>query len=145
RSIFVIRALPDLQARIQVASFNILQEGDIQLRGFKLRLPLDIQFVVTANPEDYTIRASIAPPLKDRIESQIITHYPKDIESGKKLTAQEAKLEGRPVARIHVPELMEDLIEQIAVEARESEYVDEKSGVSARLSISAYENLISAA
>ena len=145
RSIFVINELPDLQARIQVALFNILQEGDIQIRGFKLRLPLDIQFVFTANPEDYTNRGSIVTPLKDRIESQIITHYPKDIEIGKRITAQEAKVYDRPLKRIHVPELMKDLIEQIAVEARNSEYVDEKSGVSARLTISAYENLISAA
>jgi magnesium chelatase subunit I len=145
RSIFVINELPDLQARIQVALFNILQEGDIQIRGFKLRLPLDIQFVFTANPEDYTNRGSIVTPLKDRIESQIITHYPKSIEIGKKITAQEANLKGKPLDRIHVPELMKDLIEQIAVEARKSEYVDEKSGVSARLTISAFENLISAA
>jgi magnesium chelatase subunit I len=145
RSIFVINELPDLQARIQVALFNILQEGDIQIRGFKLRLPLDIQFVFTANPEDYTNRGSIVTPLKDRIESQIITHYPKSIEIGKKITAQEANLKGRPVDNIYIPELMKDLIEQIAVEARGSEYVDEKSGVSARLTISAYENLISAA
>lgn len=145
RSIFVINELPDLQARIQVALFNILQEGDIQIRGFKLRLPLDIQFVFTANPEDYTNRGSIVTPLKDRIESQIITHYPKSIEIGKKITAQESKLEGKPLQDIYVPELMKDLIEQIAIEARGSEYVDEKSGVSARLTISAYENLISAA
>lgn len=145
RSIFVINELPDLQARIQVALFNILQEGDIQIRGFKLRLPLDIQFVFTANPEDYTNRGSIVTPLKDRIESQIITHYPKSIEIGKKITGQEANLKGKPVEEIHIPELMRDLIEQIAIEARESEYVDEKSGVSARLTISAFENLISAA
>lgn len=145
RSIFVINELPDLQARIQVALFNILQEGDIQIRGFKLRIPLDIQFIFTANPEDYTNRGSIVTPLKDRIESQIITHYPKNIQIGRKITAQEAKLEGRPLDRIHIPELMKDLIEQIAVEARNSEYVDEKSGVSARLTISAYENLVSAA
>jgi magnesium chelatase subunit I len=145
RCIFVINELPDLQARIQVALFNILQEGDIQIRGFKLRLPLDIQFVFTANPEDYTNRGSIVTPLKDRIESQIITHYPKSIEIGKKITAQEANLTGKPVENIHVPELMKDLIEQIAIEARGSEFVDEKSGVSARLTISAYENLISAA
>ena len=145
RSIFVINELPDLQARIQVALFNILQEGDIQIRGFKLRLPLDIQFVFTANPEDYTNRGSIVTPLKDRIESQIITHYPKSIEIGKRITNQEAKLTGKPISKIHVPELMKDLIEQIAIEARKSEYVDEKSGVSARLTISAYENLISAA
>lgn len=145
RSIFVINELPDLQARIQVALFNILQEGDIQIRGFKLRLPLDIQFVFTANPEDYTNRGSIVTPLKDRIESQIITHYPKSIDIGRKITEQEAKLNHRPMERIHVPELIKDLIEQIAVEARNSEYVDEKSGVSARLTISAYENLISSA
>ncbi|MBM3425779.1 MAG: magnesium chelatase [Bacteroidetes bacterium] len=145
RCIFVINELPDLQARIQVALFNILQEGDIQIRGFKLRLPLDIQFIFTANPEDYTNRGSIVTPLKDRIESQIITHYPKSIEIGKKITGQEARLEGKPVTHIHVPELMKDLIEQIAIEARHSEFVDEKSGVSARLTISAYENLISAA
>ena len=145
RSIFVINELPDLQARIQVALFNILQEGDIQIRGFKLRLPLDIQFVFTANPEDYTNRGSIVTPLKDRIESQIITHYPKSIEIGRRITAQEANLKGKPVENIHVPELMKDLIEQIAIEARGSEFVDEKSGVSARLTISAYENLISAA
>lgn len=145
RSIFVINELPDLQARIQVALFNILQEGDIQIRGFKLRLPLDIQFVFTANPEDYTNRGSIVTPLKDRIESQIITHYPKSIEIGRRITAQEANLKGKPVENIYVPELMKDLIEQIAIEARASEFVDEKSGVSARLTISAYENLISAA
>ena len=145
RCIFVINELPDLQARIQVALFNILQEGDIQIRGFKLRLPLDIQFVFTANPEDYTNRGSIVTPLKDRIESQIITHYPKSIEIGRRITAQEANLAGKPVENIHVPELMKNLIEQIAIEARGSEYVDEKSGVSARLTISAYENLISAA
>lgn len=145
RSIFVINELPDLQARIQVALFNILQEGDIQIRGFKLRLPLDIQFVFTANPEDYTNRGSIVTPLKDRIESQIITHYPKSIEIGRKITAQEANLKGKPLDHIHVPELMKDLIEQIAIEARSSEFVDEKSGVSARLTVSAYENLISAA
>jgi len=128
-----------------VALFNILQEGDIQIRGFKLRLPLDIQFVFTANPEDYTNRGSIVTPLKDRIESQIITHYPKSIEIGRRITSQEANLKGKPVENIFVPELMKDLIEQIAIEARASEYVDEKSGVSARLTISAYENLISAA
>src|SRR6056297_3133624 len=92
RCIFVINELPDLQARIQVALFNILQEGDIQIRGFKLRLPLDIQFVFTANPEDYTNRGSIISPLKDRIESQILTHYPKTIEISRKITTQEARL-----------------------------------------------------
>ncbi|MFO7258085.1 MAG: magnesium chelatase [Bacteroidota bacterium] len=145
RCIFVINELPDLQARIQVALFNILQEGDIQIRGFKLRLPLDIQFVFTANPEDYTNRGSIVTPLKDRIDSQIITHYPKTIEIGKQITAQEANLPADPATRVTVLEIARDLIEQVAVEARKSEYVDAKSGVSARLTISAYENLMAAA
>lgn len=145
RSIFVINELPDLQARIQVALFNILQEGDIQIRGFKVRLPLDIQFVFTANPEDYTNRGSIVTPLKDRIDSQIMTHYPRTLEISKKITAQEAKIKEPQKAKIKLTELAQDLIEQVAFEARESEYVDEKSGVSARLTISAYENLMSAA
>ena len=145
RSIFVINELPDLQARIQVSLFNILQEGDIQIRGFKLRLALDMQFIFTANPEDYTNRGSIVTPLKDRIGSQILTHYPKDIATAKIITAQEIKANEMQKANIHVPELAKDLLEQISFEARESEYVDEKSGVSARLSITAYENLLSSA
>lgn len=145
RGIFVINELPDLQARIQVALFNILQEGDIQIRGFKVRLPLDIQFVFTANPEDYTNRGSIVTPLKDRIDSQIITHYPKNITIGRKITEQEAQFTDGQLDAIAIPEIARDLIEQIAFEARDSEFVDAKSGVSARLTISAYENLISAA
>lgn len=145
RSIFVINELPDLQARIQVSLFNMLQEGDIQIRGFKLRLPLDIQFLFTANPEDYTNRGSIITPLKDRIESQILTHYPKSIEIALAITKQEASLTEEQKSVVAVPDLLEVLLEQIAMEARESEYVDEKSGVSARLSISAYENLVSTA
>ncbi len=145
RGLFVINELPDLQARIQVALFNILQEGDIQIRGFRVRLPLDILFVFTANPEDYTNRGSIVTPLKDRIDSQIITHYPKSIEIGKKITKREAKIKKEQCDHITVYELIKDLIEQIAIEARESEYVDEKSGVSARLTISAFENIYSTA
>jgi len=145
RGIFVINELPDLQARIQVALFNVLQEADIQIRGFKLRLPLDVQFVFTANPEDYTNRGSIITPLKDRIDSQILTHYPKTIAIGKKITEQEAHLEKSQIERVTVFELAKDLIEQIAFEARQSEYVDAKSGVSARLTISALEDLVSAA
>lgn len=145
RCIFVINELPDLQARIQVALFNILQEGDIQIRGFKLRLPLDMQFVFTANPEDYTNRGSIVTPLKDRIGSQILTHYPTDIETAKTITAQEANLVDLQKSTIYVPELAHDILEQIVFEARESEYIDAKSGVSARLSITAYQNLISTA
>lgn len=145
RSIFVINELPDLQARIQVALFNILQEGDIQIRGFKLRLPLDMQFVFTANPEDYTNRGSIVTPLKDRIGSQILTHYPHNIEIAKAITQQEAKLDARQTEMIYVPELAKDLLEQISFEAREHEFIDARSGISARLSISAFENLLSTA
>jgi len=145
RSIFVIHELPDLQARIQVSLFNILQEGDIQIRGFKLRLPLDIQFLFTANPEDYTNRGSIITPLKDRIESQILTHYPRSIEIARQITVQEANLAEVQKKKIGVPDLLEVLLEMIAFEARVSEFIDEKSGVSARLSISAYENLMSTA
>jgi magnesium chelatase subunit I len=125
-----------------VALFNILQERDIQIRGFKLRLPLDVQFVFTANPEDYTNRGSIVTPLKDRIESQILTHYPKSIAISRKITQQEASITADQKA-IEADGLVKDLIEQIAFEARNSEYIDKKSGVSARLTISAYENLIS--
>ncbi len=145
RCIFVINELPDLQARIQVSLFNILQEGDIQIRGFKLRLPLDLQFVFTANPEDYTNRGSIVTPLKDRIGSQILTHYPEDIETARKITEQEIQVDSRQTDAIYVPDLAKDLLEQISFEARESDYVDAKSGVSARTSITAYENLLSTA
>jgi magnesium chelatase subunit I len=145
RGIFAINEMPDLQPRIQVALFNILQEGDIKIRGFRLRLPLDIQFVFTANPEDYTNRGSIVTPLKDRIQSQILTHYPRSIELSRSITRQEARIHPEQHASVEVPALAEDLIEQIAVEARQSEYVDAKSGVSARLTISAYENMVSAA
>lgn len=143
RGIFVINELPDLQARIQVSLFNILQERDIQIRGFKLRLPLDIQFVFTANPEDYTNRGSIVTPLKDRIESQILTHYPRSIEISRKITQQEAFLSPEQKVAVEADGLVKNMVEQIAFEARNSEYIDKKSGVSARLTISAYENLIS--
>lgn len=145
RCIFVINELPDLQARIQVALFNILQEGDIQIRGFKLRLPLDMQFVFTANPEDYTNRGSIVTPLKDRIGSQILTHYPEDIKTARIITEQESNLVANQKESVYVPELAKDLLEQIVFEARKSEYIDVKSGVSARLSITAFENLLSTA
>ena len=145
RCIFVINELPDLQARIQVALFNILQEGDIQIRGFKLRLPLDIQFVFTANPEDYTNRGSIVTPLKDRIGSQILTHYPSSIAIAKKITAQEAHLGDVQNEHIYVPELAREIVEQIGFEARNSEYIDAKSGVSARMSVTALQNLLSTA
>lgn len=145
RSIFVINELPDLQARIQVALFNILEEGDVQIRGFKLRLPLDILFVFTANPEDYTNRGSIVTPLKDRIQSQILTHYPKSLENALAITEQEADIEEEQKEIVAVSDLLKRLIEQVAFEARSSEFVDKKSGVSARLTISAFENAVSAA
>lgn len=145
RGIFVINELPDLQARIQVALFNILEEGDVQIRGFKLRLPLDILFVFTANPEDYTNRGSIVTPLKDRIESQILTHYPRSLENALEITEQEAAISKEQEARVDISDLVKRLIEQIAFEARASELVDKKSGVSARLTISAFENAVSAA
>ncbi len=145
RSIFVINELPDLQARIQVSLFNILEEGDLQIRGFKLRLPLDILFVFTANPEDYTNRGSIVTPLKDRIQSQILTHYPKSLETSLAITAQEANAIKEQQERVNISDLIKRLIEQVSFEARTSEFVDKKSGVSARLTISAYENAVSAA
>ncbi len=145
RGIFVINEIPDLQARIQVALFNILEEGDVQIRGFKLRMPLDILFVFTANPEDYTNRGSIVTPLKDRIESQILTHYPKTIETALSITEQEADAPEDQQAKVKISDLVKRLIEQISFEARTSEFVDKKSGVSARLSISAFENALSAA
>ncbi|ALR32422.1 magnesium chelatase [Chryseobacterium sp. IHB B 17019] len=145
RCIFVINELPDLQARIQVSLFNILQEGDVQIRGFKVRMPLDIQFVFTANPEDYTNRGSIVTPLKDRIGSQILTHYPENIHVAKEITKYESRLDNRQTETIYIPSLAKDLLEQIGFEARESEYVDSKSGVSARMSITAFENLLSTA
>ncbi|MFN5983480.1 MAG: AAA family ATPase [Fluviicola sp.] len=145
RCIFVINEIPDLQARIQVALLNILQEGDVQIRGFQYRFPLDMHFVFTANPEDYTNRGSIITPLKDRIGSQILTHYPDNIDLAKQITNQEVKLDSNQRSEIYIPDLAQDIVEQISFEARDSEFIDGKSGVSARLSISALENLYSAA
>jgi magnesium chelatase subunit I len=145
RCIFVINELPDLQARIQVSLFNILQESDLQIRGFKIRLPLEISFIFTANPEDYTNRGSIITPLKDRIQSQILTHYPKNIELAKNITSQEANIDKEQFESISISDFHRTLIEMISFNARESEYVDNKSGVSARLSISALQNLYSSA
>jgi magnesium chelatase subunit I len=142
RGIFAINELPDLQPRIQVGLFNILEEKDVQIRGFNVRIPMDIMLVFTANPEDYTNRGNIITPLKDRIDSQILTHYPRSLEEAISITEQEAavKREGRDV---RVPQFFREIIEQIAFEARKSEFVDQKSGVSARLTIAAMENLVS--
>jgi len=141
RGIFAINELPDLQPRIQVALLNILEERDLQVRGFPIRLPLDILLAFTANPEDYTNRGNIITPLKDRISSQISTHYPLSLAEARAITSQAAWPERGH--KLIVPELMRDIVEEIAFRARESEYVDQSSGVSARLTISAYENLLS--
>ena len=145
RCIFVLNELPDLQARIQVALFSVLQEKEIQIRGFKLRLAISPQLIFTANPEDYTNRGSIVTPLKDRIGSQILTHYPHNRSIAKAITTQEVKISDLQKECINIPELAREIIEQIGFEARKSEYVDSKSGVSARMSITAMENLISTA
>ena len=145
RSIFVLNELPDLQPRIQVSLFSILEEKEIQIRGFKVRLPLDIQFIFTSNPEDYTNRGTIVTPLKDRIGSQILTHYPESIEIAKQITEQESRLNSQVVSKIHIPEIARDIIEQISFEARESDLIDKKSGVSARMSITSLQNLVSSA
>jgi magnesium chelatase subunit I len=145
RSIFVINELPDLQPRLQVSLFNILQEGDIQIRGFQKRLQLDLQFVFTANPEDYTNRGSIVTPLKDRIGSQIHTHYPQSLDTALKITAQETERIASLYPNIEVSELAKEIIEQLAFSARESSFIDAGSGVSARMTISAYEALLTAA
>jgi magnesium chelatase subunit I len=145
RGIFAINELPDLQPRIQVGLLNIMQEKDIQIRGFQVRIPLDIFIIYSANPEDYTNRGNIITPLKDRIDSQIITHYPKTIEIGIKITEQEAWTKRPSEVEVKVPYYFKEIIEHIAFEARRSEYVDQKSGVSARLTITAMENLVSSA
>lgn len=140
RGIFAINELPDLQPRIQVGLLNILEENDIQVRGFPLRVPLDMVVVFTANPEDYTNRGNIITPLKDRIDSQIVTHYPRSLEDARHITAQESEKKDKEIT---VPDFVRDIIEEVSFQARDSEYVDQSSGVSARVSISAYENLLS--
>ncbi len=143
RGIFTINELPDLQPRIQVGLFNILEERDIQIRGFKIRIPLDVLMIFTANPEDYTNRGNIITPLKDRIAAQIITHYPYELDHAIAITEQEAWLKRSEEEGVVLPYYFKEIIEQIAVEARASDWVDQKSGVSARLSTSAMETLIS--
>lgn len=144
RGIFCVNELPDLQARIQVGLLNILEEGDIQVRGFPIRMPLDLGLVFTANPEDYTNRGSIITPLRDRIASQILTHYPKELEQAMAITDQEAwRDRGAGAVEVQVPAALREAIELVAFEARASEFVDQASGVSARLSIAMLENVIS--
>ena len=143
RGIFAINELPDLQPRIQVGLLNILEERDLQIRGFPIRIPLDILLVFSANPEDYTYRGNIITPLKDRISSQILTHYPEDVKTAARITAQEAWTERDSRPAIEVPDFFRDLVEEIAFVARNSEFVDQSSGVSARMPISAIEILAS--
>jgi magnesium chelatase subunit I len=145
RGIFAINELPDLQPRIQVGLLNIMEEQDIQIRGFNIRFPLDVLMVFSANPEDYTNRGSIITPLKDRIDSQIITHYPRTIETGIEITRLEAWVERGDRMTVRVPHVFREIVEQIAFEARASEYVDQSSGVSARMTRAALESLVSAA
>jgi len=142
RGIFAINELPDLQPRIQVGLFNVMQERDIQIRGFPIRIPLDVMIVYSANPEDYTNRGNIITPLKDRIGSQINTHYARTLEIGLQITAQEAWLQ-RDGMSVKIPYFLRQAIEQLAIEARRSEFVDQKSGVSARLTITCLENMVS--
>ncbi len=143
RGIFVINELPDLQPRIQVGLFNIMQEKDIQIRGFSVRIPLDLMIIFTANPEDYTNRGSIITPLKDRIDSQILTHYPRTIEHGMAITRQEAWTARETDGTLIMPEYIEQIVEMVAQQARKSEFVDQQSGVSARMTISTMEALVS--
>lgn len=141
RGIFAINELPDLAPRIQVALLNILEERDLQIRGFPVRIPMDIVLVFSANPEDYTSRGNIITPLKDRIDSQILTHYPQQLETARRITEQEAWLDRGAQANIEIPTFVSDLVENVAFVARESELVDQSSGVSARLTIAAMELL----
>ncbi|MGB8890179.1 MAG: magnesium chelatase [Candidatus Korobacteraceae bacterium] len=142
RGIFAINELPDLAGKIQVGLFNIMQEGDVQIKGYPVRLPLDVALVFSANPEDYTARGKIITPLKDRIGSEIRTHYPATVEEGIAITAQEAWTE-RNGHQLQVPDFIGQVIEQIAFVAREDKRIDKRSGVSQRLPISATENVIS--
>jgi magnesium chelatase subunit I len=142
RGIFAINELPDLAGKIQVGLFNIMQEGDVQIKGYPIRLPLDVALVFSANPEDYTARGKIITPLKDRIGSEIRTHYPATVEEGIAITAQEAWTQ-RNGSNLRVPKYVHEVIERIAFVAREDKRVDKRSGVSQRLPISAMENVIS--
>ena len=143
RGIFAINELPDLQPRIQVGLLNILEEKDFQIRGFPVRMPLDIVMVFSANPEDYTNRGNIITPLRDRINSQIMTHYPLSREDGMTITSQESWIQRDADVEVAIPSFMRELVEEVAIQARKSEYVDQNSGVSARLPIALIENLVS--
>src|SRR4029077_10553705 len=143
RGIFAINELPDLAGKIQVGLFNIMQEGDIQIKGYPLRLPLDVLIVFTANPEDYTARGKIITPLKDRIGAEIRTHYPSSIAEGMTVTQQEAWIVRDASRRVEVPDYLREVVEEIAFQAREDKRVDRRSGVSQRLPITTLESVIS--
>ena len=143
RGLFVINELPDLAGKVQVGLFNIMQEGDVQIKGYPVRLPLDVMLVFTANPEDYTARGKIITPLKDRIGSEIRTHYPLEVSQGIAITKQEAWTNRRSPVAIEVPPYIHEVVEHIAFLAREDKRVDKKSGVSQRLPISVLENVVS--
>lgn len=145
RGIFVINELPDLQPRIQVALLNIMQERDIQIRGFNIRFPVDLFMAFSANPEDYTNRGNIITPLKDRIDAQIITHYPREMDIAMQITEQEAWVNRDINSKIHIPKIYREILENVAFEARDSEYIDQKSGVSTRMTITAMEQVFSSA
>src|SRR6201981_3779855 len=142
RGIFAVNELPDLAGKIQVALFNIMQEGDVQIKGYPVRLALDVALVFSANPEDYTARGKIVTPLKDRIGSEIRTHYPETLEEGIEITAQEAWSE-RGSTKINIPQYLREVIEQVAFSAREDKKVDKRSGVSQRLPIATMELVLS--
>jgi magnesium chelatase subunit I len=145
RGIFAINELPDLAGKIQVGLFNIMQEGDVQIKGYPVRLPLDVMLVFSANPEDYTARGKIITPLKDRIGAEISTHYPADLQLGVEITKQEAwtRRAGLDGFNLHIPDFVRDIIEQIAFEARDDQRIDKRSGVSQRLPITVMESVIS--
>jgi len=143
RGIFALNELPDLAGKVQVGLFNIMQEGDVQIKGYPVRLPLDVLLCFTANPEDYTARGKIITPLKDRIGSEIITHYPESVALGVSITRQEAWTRRDDGVTVRVPELIEEVVERIAFEARDDRRVDKRSGVSQRMPISAMENVVS--
>src|SRR5438128_4978973 len=145
RGIFAINELPDLAGKIQVGLFNIMQEGDVQIKGYPIRLPLDVALVFSANPEDYTARGKIITPLKDRIGAEIRTHYPGALEEGMSITSQEAWVQRDSGRSVEVPDYLREVVEEIAFQAREDKRVDRRSGVSQRLPITALESVVSSA
>src|SRR5690606_14027054 len=144
RGIFAINELPDLAGKIQVGLFNIMQEGDVQIKGYPVRLPLDVMMVFSANPEDYTARGKIITPLKDRIGAEIMTHYPKELQQAIEITRQEAWTDRDGIeGEIIIPDFIREIVEQIAFEARDDQRIDKRSGVSQRMPITVMESVVS--